>query len=386
MIKKFLYIFNKKEDVWVFGVTSGREYFDNSKYLFEYVSESTNDISVWLSKDDVIIDNIRNQGRNAYHFYSLKGIYYALIAKNIIVSYSYNDVSLFCYLIPWRSKIINLFHGTPLKKLAKSEELNITKIVRNIMYLYLGKKYDLIIGTSDVSVEKLNNFFKLNKSIYRITGYPRNDALFEKEASIYVKQLKTNSTKKIILYMPTFRQDTVDSEDFNLFDSFGFDEKQLNRVLTQNNAIFLIKLHYRDYQKSVKLLKSLNKSKNIFVVNNTDISNDIYPLLSKVDLLVTDYSSVYFDYLLLDKPIIFASFDIDTYESQDRGFYFNYSKITPGPKVCNWNELCKELGINLKDSGKFSEERYKINSYVNFYKDNGSCERTYFAIKSLFLK
>lgn len=379
MLNNFLNIILKDANSWVFGSMYGNSYNDNSKYLFEYISRIPGQKAIWLTRNKKVHDTINELGYRAYYFYSIKGIYCSLIAKYVVISYSYDDVSIFSYLLPWNSKVINLFHGTPLKLLRKDSEKLSSKLLRIAIYKYMGKKYDVVLSTSEISNEKLNLLFDIPISQYCITGYPRNDVILNNNVeSKYLKNITANNDpKKIILYMPTFRKEYINSSNFNLFEKYGFNVNKLSTVLNKNNAIFLIKLHYNDYQKSSKLLDSLRNVENIYIINNNDISDDIYPLLSKVDLLITDYSSIYFDFLLLDKPIIFACFDKTKYETKDRGFNFDYDLMTPGPKVYNWSDLCDQISICLEEPSLYKKDRDFVSKMVNKYTDNNNSKRAY---------
>jgi CDP-glycerol glycerophosphotransferase (TagB/SpsB family) len=371
------FLIPKNDKVWIFGSSSGKYYNDNSKYLFEFVSKIPGYKAIWLTKNEDVFKKLRGQGKNCFYFYSLGGIIYSLIARYVFISYSYDDVGHFCYLFPSKIKIIQLYHGTPLKRLGiERNRSTLNKIVKFIFILYLGRKFDFMFSSSDLSTQKLNEYFKVDKKRYITSGYPRNDALFERKEVPFLKKIKEKILfKKLIFYLPTYREYCIDEIDLNLFDKFGFNEKGLVDILEKYNAIFLIKLHPGDYAKAEYIIKKIDNIR-IRIVNDEEIESDIYPLLSKTDILITDYSSVYFDFLLLDRPIIFSAFDKKEYEERDRGFYFNYNNITPGAKVVNWKELCNKLEETLQ-LDKYKKEREKINSLFNRFQDNKNRERVF---------
>lgn len=376
----------KNKNVWIFGSSSGDKFFDNSKYLYKLVSKQPKCKAVWLTKNKKIINHLQKNQNSCYHFYSLKGIYYSILAKYVFLSYSYNDVGFFCYLFPRKTKIIQLFHGTPLKRLEierNRSQVNIN--TRRLLRFYIEKKYDLITSTSDLVSEKMDIYFKVGKEKYIITGYPRNDILFEKKENDFLNQIKSKQNfSKVIFYLPTYREYTDKDSNFNLFDNFGFDKEKLNYILEKNNAIFLVKLHFRDYAKTEKIMGSLQNSERIYFIKDEQIDSDIYPLLSHTDVLITDYSSVYFDFLLLNRPIIFSAFDLDEYEKYDRGFYFNYDKITPGPKIKDWKNLIIQLDKSLTKPEKYQTDRNRVNLIVNKFRDGDSSRRIYKYIENNF--
>jgi len=373
------FLIPKNKKMWVFGSVSGNKYSDNSKYLYNYISGNPECKAVWLTKDKKIIGRLKHEGKCCYYFYSLKGIYSAIVAKYIVLSYSYDDVSIFCYLFSVRSKIIQLFHGTPLKKLEIEKNKPRSKIaIRKFLRLYMGKNYDLIIAASDLAAKKMDIYFKVGRDKFAVTGYPRNDALFAVEDDVFLSQLKSKvNFSKTILYLPTYRGYSSNNVNFCLSGCYGFNPERLNRFLEIHDAIFLIKLHFRDCEKAQNIISNLNNSSRIQFIRDEQIGDDIYPLLAHTDILVTDYSSVYFDYLLLNKPIVFFDYDLEEYESQDRGFYFDYGEVTPGQKVKNWDDLEFAMREILNDFDEYGREREKINHLFNTYGGGDNSERVY---------
>ena len=158
----------------------------------------------------------------------------------------------------------------------------------------------MILALSKETQDIFAQAFRTSKEKVLITGYPRNDILLQHVS----KKAKEFKTKKVI-YMPTFRGSV--NSDFDLFLQYGFDVDKLDIFLSKENMQLDIKLHPFN-QPSPELLKKLELSKNIFFLDH----DAIYEIISEYDILITDYSSIYFDYLLLDRPIVFAPFDKET--------------------------------------------------------------------------
>ena len=107
--------------------------------------------------------------------------------------------------------------------------------------------------------------------------------------------------------------------------------------------------------------------------------------MNQYDLLITDLSSILFDYLLLDKPIVFSAFDMDTYIKRDRELYYRYEEITPGPKGENWTEVMQHVLELLNDPSIYEEERAQIKNRFNTYHDGSSSERVYTHVVKMML-
>ena len=367
---------NKKK--WVFGCSSGLYYKDNSKYFFEFSSNKKNVKAIWITKNKEVIKKIRQMGYECYHFYSMIGVFHAITAGLIFISYSYSDVSFFCYIFPKKSKIINLWHGVAPKKMRQDQISGfLKKTIRNFLRLSLGRNYDYIITTSDKTISNLDAYFEVGKKKYLVSGYPRNDIFFNRESNKEVKKLIKNLSikdKKIILYLPTYRKYEIDKK-YILDTKLNF--KKISKLLKRHNAFFFVKFHPVEKEIVRQINKYIKQVDNINVLSNDFLEGDIYPLLARADVLITDYSSVYSDFLLTKKPIIFFPFDLNKYQNKDAGFLANYDDITPGPKVSNWNELCSQLEVILSGKDDFEKSRNRICNLFNRYKDGRSSERLF---------
>ncbi len=374
-----------ENNIWVFGSHSGKDYADNSKALFEYASKQDKIRAVWLTRSDNILNRIRDLNYEVYKFYSLRGIYCALVSKCVILSYSYDDVSVFAYLLAKFKKIIQLFHGVPLKKLEiEASRGFLNKIIRKILWFIMGKRYDLIISTTPKVKNIFANFFKVKSDIVVTTGYPRNDILADNKIDLGMySKLNFRENSKIILYMPTYRDYSQDDPNFNLFFKYKFDIQKLETILKNKKAELVIKLHHRDYKYVEKILTGLNQYERVHFISPKHGSIDTYNLVKIADILITDYSSIYFDYLLLNRPIIFSAFDKNEYENKDKGFYLNYDDVTPGKKCINWIEVFDEISDILSGKDYYKEARKKINILFNPYSDDRSAERVFKVISNL---
>ena len=123
-------------------------------------------------------------------------------------------------------------------------------------------------------------------------------------------------------------------------------------------------------------LEKGNSYNRIFNVSDNDLS-DIYPLLRLTDVLITDYSSVFVDFLLLNKPIIFAPFDIDDYLTKDTMLCYDYNEITPGYKAKNWIDVERAMVNCVKNPEQFEKERLAVCDRLNTYQDGKTCERVF---------
>ncbi len=148
--------------------------------------------------------------------------------------------------------------------------------------------------------------------------------------------------------MPTWRDD-----DSNFIENSNIDFALLNEVLNSNNYLLLLKFHHH-----TKLDINIDNLSNIILIDN---NLDIYPILPFTDYLITDYSSIYFEYLLLNKEILFFCFDLDNYLERNRKMYFDYELYTPGRKFYNFTELIEALkNKRIIENLNYSKQRQEM--------------------------
>lgn len=373
-------IFPRNNKLWVFGAWYGTRYSDNARYLFEYVQREKDIKAIWITKNKDLIPKIRRNGNNAFLAYGPLGIYYMLRAGIAIVSSGLVDLN--GVLIHGAFKV-NLWHGAPMKKLNFDDnifesEVFAKKYVREIIFSILShireiKTYDLILATSNYFRPIMASAFGISINNVQTLGYPRNDVLFdENHHSGYMEKLKGRyNCKNIIAYLPTYRGNDNAEGDFGLFSKYGFDIKAMEAFLKETNSILLIKLHYIEQEKMKN--KHINVGSRIIYADANEVA-DINDVLQYVDVLITDYSGVYFDYLLLNRPVVFAAFDLEAYTDQ-RGLYDDYGFYIAGPIAKNWTEVIEHAGDALVHPEKFEDLRIEKNKIFNKHCDWNSSMR-----------
>jgi len=361
------YLIPRDRNIWAFGSNLGNTFASNPKYFYLYVSNNHSDTikPIWISRKKAIIDSLNKMGLKGYYLFSFKGFYYALRSGVYIFDHHRKDIS---FLLSGRSIKINLFHGIPLKKISydnKFDEVRnpstlFKKIIGSIRRLQNERTDHYYLATSETVAEIFVSAFKSSYSKMIICGYPRNDIFFNDSLNIsmylvandgnlytQLEQEKNICGKKIITYMPTHRAteaQILEIIDFNKLDTF----------LESKNATLLIKAH--PYSNIKNFLEKLSY-KNIRVLS---AAADPYPFLKISDVLITDYSSVYFDFLLKNKSIIFFSYDIEEYKAQSREIYYDYDSVTPGPKVSTMGELIDSIRECLDGVDEFKLDRDRL--------------------------
>ncbi len=375
VIYKLTFLFKTDKNIWLFGAWFGDKYSDNSKYLFEYLLKLKDDnIKVyWITKNKAIFKELKNKNIPVLYMYSVNGIMYTLKAGVIIMSTSYHDINKH-FLINRKNKLrIQLWHGVGNKRIGfnTKEEFSGLKffdLKTKIFPFFNNYDYDIVISTSDLTKKRFSTSFNIPLEKVPITGYPRNDIFFNKNPNL--------NNEFNILYAPTHRKQGKDN-NVNYIPSVDI-LKKINKICKELKCNFLIKLHFYDENK----IEKINLS-NIKLIKGNNL--DMQEILLKSNILITDYSSVYFDYLLLDKPVIFSTFDLEKYEKEDQGLHEPMEKIAAGPLCKNWNEVLESIEKFKKDSTLYAKERKIVKDRFHKYQDNKSCKRVYNEIIKLGL-
>jgi len=373
-------LIRRKNHIWIFGSWHGRMYSDNSRALFEYVNQYHNEIiSIWLTRDPFICNHLLKKGYRCYITNSIKGIVFSLFAENMIISCGKSDVNRFFIN---GSRIFQLWHGAPMKKIGLDENVHTkerkksNRELDNYFFWRFLPKYiftffdeynvDYLISTSKVFSNNLQSAFELSPDQILLTGYPRNDIFFHKNKRMHLSKYKLD-TDFLIMYLPTFRSGkSID----NLLNEYGFSKERIEEVLEKINGRLIIKAHFASESSLVDL------NGRIIKLDNNPLL-DLNHILKNADILITDYSGCYFDYLLLNKPIIFTPFDYEDYISNDRQLYFEYDEIIVGPKTRNWVEVESEILEIVNGNDLYKGKRSQMNAKFNEFKDSNSSKRLF---------
>lgn len=416
---KILSIFIKRDkNIWIFLCINSDAFFQNTKYFYLYLNQ--NKIKnpevkpIWLSSDKNLIKTLRQKGYLAYYNYSLAAFYYRLKAK-----YYFTDIPLFLGLkIKWLSigaTSIDFFHGLSFKKVQifirnKTTTYEKMNTVERFLYNQLVAKNSYFTACGDYDSEIYHKTYKYFSEHIVQTGSPHIDSLFNNIENIdimmekdieYISKIK-NSGHKLILYAPTFRDTGKDISGWLKYE-------KLQSFLRKNNIRLICKLHYADRnnidtgghskpdsnQKSrVGSLSHQQKAGNALnaplcnitesdVIYKMEKNADLYAVLKYFDALITDYSSIFLDYLLLDKPIIFYPFDLKEYLEQCREFYTPYERMSPGIKVYNEEEMIEAIEKIIERKDDYKDERKRVRDLFFKHTDGENCKRIAEFVKGL---
>ncbi|MBR0148515.1 MAG: CDP-glycerol glycerophosphotransferase family protein [Lachnospiraceae bacterium] len=384
----------RDNNLWLFGSTFGRRFADNPRYLYLYVNSRSRDDGkalvrpVWISHNKEVISFLNSKGLEAYHYHSLKGIWLALRAKVYIYDNYSKDINF------WQSGgalKVNLWHGVGNKRINHD---NIHDKVRHPENAYEKwctlprtlsdeKPTDHVLCTSKEMGKYFEKAFKLKPGHIINAGYPRCDVLSdvnhpmlkvltpleEKLVDELALFKRSDPAVRIITYLPTFR---ASEKDFMKV----MDMERFNEYLSQRDYLFVIKPHPKSVIKEV--LKDLHFERILTVPDEVDV----YTFLGWADMLVTDYSSVYTDYMLLDRPVVAFDYDRAEYEKNSRDYFISQDEYMPELKATDMDELMSCMDVAF-EKDECLAARQKSRERMFDEPDFNACKRVYERIRRL---
>lgn len=335
----------------VFITLHSNEFIGNNKVIYEKLKESGYEYKFILyGMDDIKLSDLNFFQKLRK---TVKIDYDICTARYVIV----NDYfSLFTRVkIREETDLIQVWHGAgAFKKFGKHSLQNYNNPQRLAQYLYGSSQYTKVIVSSNEVSEIFASAFGVDKSKIYPIGIPRADVFSDKKKIGYIKRsiyckYKQLLDKKVILYAPTFRDDKKHLYQLEL---------DLNYILEKlsNDYIIVLKIHPRTRKW---LANDIVYSHRVLDLSNEDIND----LLIVTDYLITDYSSVIFEFALLNRPMIFFAYDLEEYENEIRGFYYDYEGFVPGPIVKTTEDVVKVI---LQDEWDFD----KIESFAKRFNAN----------------
>lgn len=328
---------------WVlFESHMGKQYSDSPKYIYEELLSTGGKYKyIWSLQDPDHTEIPGNPVKVKRH--SLKHFYYLNRAKYWIDNQGMAHLS-----DKKESQVyIQTWHGTPLKRMGYDlKRLPSTNELERLNFH--SASWDYLITPNDYTTKILKRAFRYSGNILE-TGYPRNDILIKKPVDV-IETTKSfyniPAGKNVILFAPTFRE-----WDPNSFQKVTDDVLKLSRKVDEDSVI-LLRLHYLLSNR----ISQLELPNNVINASNYQ---DIQELYLVSDLLVTDYSSVMFDYALLKRPIVLYCYDLEEYMTR-RGMYFDFAKFAPGPIY----KTIEEVIEFVSNEEKYSEYDERLEDFV----------------------
>jgi len=375
------------------------DYSGNARALYEYAKANCPGYDcLWLVDRSHTTEWLSAQGVKCLFRHSFPGLVALLRAEAVVLTHGGNTTrpwwKIFGYVFRMLlgqqpvPTVLYLGHGRGPKGTGNTNRDESEWRRRNLIP-DVGKRYFIsksllvsyLIAVSDA----------IHPSRIFITGEPRNDWLLTDDGRANLEKILglRIEGRRVILWVPTFRDNAKASGrqgGIPLPDHIRavVDSAELVRFLKERDAIFVLKLHpYEEH--FADSLRNLVRPP-LYILDSRDFQRanlDLYQILGGVDLLITDYSSVYIDFLLLDRPVVFYLPDLAHYR-EIRGFKLEPLEFwMPGPRVSTMEELVTRLDMCLSDPSKYRQERRLVASLMHRYKDARSAERVWNELEAL---
>ncbi len=354
LLYRLFYIFPLKDKIF-FESFLGESYSCNPRGIYEYLIKNNYDYKyVWSLRDP---SKVQIKEAKVIKKMRIRYLYHLATSKYII-----NNSRM---PLKWNKRkgqiFVQTWHGTPLKRLVYDMEKINMPLVNKDEYLKNFtkdvKKWDYLISPNEYSTSKFKSAFKYDGKIIK-SGYPRNERLKKvdvKKIDDIKKKIGIPLDKKVILYTPTYRDNLYINKGRYIQDIF-IDMDKLKKAVGED-VVMILKSHY--------LVKEINykySKENIIDLSLYDDITDLY-LIS--DLLITDYSSTFFDYIYLNKPIVFYQYDQKEYEEDIRGFYIPINDLENVVKSeSQLYDIISKLNIKEKYDYKNFLLKYDIIDYL----------------------
>lgn len=348
-------LIKRKYNIWVFGHYNG--YSENTKYFFEYASSMGAYNCYWLANDEDELNEVLEKGFQAVLKNSIKGYWYSSRAYLTFICTGYSDVNR---ILALRSNVIHFWHGTPIKKVFfDQKDQSIFAPFRYHLSKFLVSRIKLYYASSNFEKDIVAKAAHLSKEKAIALGSPRYDYIRHHHHGEVLYNIKKKYAE-IILFAPTWRQNNNWNEGFYLSQE---DKYKLECYLESRDSLLLIKQHPKTDSKYIKLW-GLDNSERIMFTEDIGLK-DINSMYKHIDILITDVSSVLFDFLIFDKPILIFMPDLNEYIRSERGVYDYFKDFLTESSIKSWSDLINSLAIGHSKPEFLKDLAVDVQSYIN---------------------
>lgn len=370
--------YKRDKDLWVFGEWFGNRCCDNSLYLANHVAQNHPQIKVvWIAKKNadlcMLHPGIRTMEMDTPEAQEVLHRAGVVVMNQGLCDFA-SEVNYDCD----GALTVNLWHGVPWKQIG-TDVLHATSTPKKLYGYYLQwlQRSDVYLATSDdfQNIFRKKYFAKKNGVI--LSGYPRNSIFYSPETvaacreravqKLCVANPELDGNVKIITYMPTFRDNTQEVFSFGQLA----ENARLREMLEKHNAVIVQRAHFVTSQRGGD--RAGERYERITSLDGITSQE----LLAASDMLITDYSSCFFDFLMLDRPILHHLYDYEYYANQDRGLYYKKEEVACGDVSQTVEELLDNMQSNLSRSEKETALRKNRREIFMTYECADCCEKIY---------
>ena len=355
LIERFDWIFPKNSKKIILVVKKNTEFSGNLRVCADLLLKKKQH-TLYVYKDGSMPGSIKNalnaQGIIVLKPNSWRSFYHILTASVFILSHVPRDAHL--SKKNKRRKVLGLWHGVAFKNI----ESQMISVLESKMQLIKNnaKLYDLMVASSEADRDYIAKSFLVDENIIDVIGLPRYELLkssYPVDSFLQCQKNKLNDitlNKKFILYAPTFRE-----KNDSAFDQICDKEWiRLNQYLEEIDVILGLRPHSYDNKKPPTITEKMS---HIVWLSHEEFTESNL-VLQFVDVLLVDFSSIWIDFLLLDRPILGFAKDFEHYCKEERGFAYDFEETFPDVFTHSFSELM----INLK---QLLESKCQTKEYIH---------------------
>lgn len=389
------YTFSSKDkNLWVFSGFKKNSYIDNTKYLYEYVVEYHPEIrAVWLTNSKLVERRLNLENMPVARLDSAEGrrlVSHASVA--FIDHFRMSDLGSLDGMND-RLKIVQLWHGVGLKSIGDLRNTDVAgvrfsddiipsskdtlgvKLIKKVKYLFcapfreLFEKYFILVCPGEERALQVADPWHVPRSACLYAGHPRN---------ILLHTAVPCEEPKRVLYAPTYRWDA--KSERRMIDLLLNSASAIQRKMDELGAELTVRLHphtWRSYKGDLARLAEEHDRIKI------DDQEDIYETLGRYSVLISDYSSIAYDFVLIDRPIVFFAFDLEEFTRRECNLNYGYDEYSPGFHASTWEDALACVEKYLADSSIHEDWRRSVRDefYVAEANDERNSERIVAEVK-----
>jgi CDP-glycerol glycerophosphotransferase (TagB/SpsB family) len=364
------------DNLVIMGAMNGRWYGDNAMHLYEFALKKSDRRVVWVTRNPKIFYQLRKKQKPVVLLFSLRGYLTTMKARHGFFTDSLFDLFIHPGIHNPRISLIALRHGRSVKRVRFarlghkiSENEKIQRQIESSLIRYA-------ISTSEFISDIQEQCLLLGREKHVVTGYPRNDRLLDPTTNMRYRWhefVGDVEYKKIVLYGPSWRHGRKPTQ------FFPFDDMQVSilcEFLLRHKILFLIRPHVTEmFSPSMRSMNEMQKKiPDYFRIISHDVYNDVNEFLPFVDILISDYSALYHDFLLLNRPMLFVPYDYSDFRRKN-GFLYDYFEELPGLAVNSMTDMLTEIFNVLQGNDEYEDKRLRLKGKIHNYIDKSNCKR-----------
>lgn len=361
----------KDPNLWIFSGFNKKSYMDNTMYFYEYVLEHHPEINaVWLTGSEEIYRMLK--GANKPVIMQGTAECRKLVSRASIAVTDHFKMSDYGVASGMndRLNIVQLWHGVGLKAIGDLKNTNVPgvqfcddilpapgdsglrRLIKKRRYHRLAphrelfEKYFLLVCPGQERIDQVAKPWNIPLENCFVTGHPRN---------ILLHQSEVNHDSVNVLYAPTYRW-KVPEENF-MVTQIVDNAEEIQAVMERLNGTLTIRLHPHTWRNYNRVLDDLADRYDRIVI---DHEKDIYKTLGEYNVLISDYSSIAYDFILLDRPVVFFNYDFENFIRTECKLNYDYNTYSPGEKTKTWKETLTAIEAYINDPEKDGAWRRKV--------------------------